>query len=270
MRKTHGAPAASHSPARFRPVPDPFHARDHRRQRPHPPVDPRRRAPRSGAHALWRAVVGAACSARSPAADVVFLARHGHGHTIPPHRVNYRANLWALKQRGASAILAVASVGAIRGAAPGDLVLPHQLIDYTRDRESSFFDGGDQRVVHVDFTHPVCAGASRQVPRRIARGGHSARRRRRLWRRVGAAARDRRRDRPDGTGRRDARRNDRHARSNARARARAAVRGHRRSRQSRGGTGRFVAAGLDGRIAKVLEKAMDKVRALLDHVTPLI
>ena len=86
--------------------------------------------------------------------DAIFLARHGHGHTIPPHRVNYRANLWALKHRGATAILAVASVGAIRGAAPGDLVLPHQLIDYTHDRASTFFDGGDQRVVHVDFTHP--------------------------------------------------------------------------------------------------------------------
>lgn len=86
--------------------------------------------------------------------DTVFLARHGHGHTIPPHRVNYRANLWALKDRGAKAVLAVASVGGIRGAAPGDLVLPHQLIDYTRDRESTFFDGGDQRVVHVDFTEP--------------------------------------------------------------------------------------------------------------------
>ena len=86
--------------------------------------------------------------------DAIFLARHGHGHTIPPHRVNYRANLWALKHGGATAILAVASVGAIRGAAPGDLVLPHQLIDYTHDRASTFFDGGDQRVVHVDFTHP--------------------------------------------------------------------------------------------------------------------
>ena len=86
--------------------------------------------------------------------DAIFLARHGHGHTIPPHRVNYRANLWALKHRGATAILAVASVGAIHGAAPGDLVLPHQLIDYTHDRASTFFDGGDQRVVHVDFTHP--------------------------------------------------------------------------------------------------------------------
>ncbi|HEX6137703.1 MAG TPA: S-methyl-5'-thioinosine phosphorylase [Casimicrobiaceae bacterium] len=84
----------------------------------------------------------------------IFLARHGHGHTIPPHRVNYRANLWALKDQGASAIVAVASVGAIRGCAPGDLVLPHQLIDYTWGRPNTFFDGGDQQVVHVDFTHP--------------------------------------------------------------------------------------------------------------------
>ena len=84
----------------------------------------------------------------------IFLARHGHGHTIPPHRVNYRANVWALKEQGASAILAVASVGGIRDALPGDLVLPHQLIDYTSGRAHTFFDGGDQQVVHVDFTHP--------------------------------------------------------------------------------------------------------------------
>ena len=90
--------------------------------------------------------------------DVVFLARHGHGHTIPPHRVNYRANLWALKQRSVDAILAVASVGGIAGIhAPGDLVLPHQLIDYTSGREQTFFDGGDRQVVHVDFTHPYSA-----------------------------------------------------------------------------------------------------------------
>jgi 5'-methylthioadenosine phosphorylase len=86
--------------------------------------------------------------------DAVFLARHGHGHTIPPHRVNYRANLWALRHRGATAVLAVASVGCISGARPGDLVLPHQLVDYTNDRAQTFFDGGDQQVVHVDFTHP--------------------------------------------------------------------------------------------------------------------
>lgn len=87
--------------------------------------------------------------------DVVFLARHGHGHTIPPHRVNYRANLWALKERGVASILAVASVGAIAaGHAPGDLVLPHQLLDYTSGREATFFDGGDRTVLHIDFTHP--------------------------------------------------------------------------------------------------------------------
>lgn len=84
----------------------------------------------------------------------VFLARHGHGHTIPPHRVNYRANLWALRSVGAKAVLAVASVGGISDAEPGELVLPHQLIDYTHDRETTFFDGGDRTVVHVDFTHP--------------------------------------------------------------------------------------------------------------------
>jgi len=86
--------------------------------------------------------------------DAVFLARHGHGHTIPPHRVNYRANMWALRNAGAKAVLAVASVGAISDAQPGELVLPDQLIDYTHDRLSTFFDGGDRTVVHVDFTHP--------------------------------------------------------------------------------------------------------------------
>jgi 5'-methylthioadenosine phosphorylase len=86
--------------------------------------------------------------------DAVFLARHGHGHTIPPHRVNYRANLWALKEKGARAIGAVASVGGIGGVRPGDLVLPHQLIDYTSGREATFFDGGEGNVVHVDFTRP--------------------------------------------------------------------------------------------------------------------
>ena len=85
---------------------------------------------------------------------VVFLARHGHGHTIPPHRVNYRANVWALKEKGATAVVAVASVGIISGSKPGDLVLPTQLIDYTSGRETTFFDGGDRQVVHADFTHP--------------------------------------------------------------------------------------------------------------------
>lgn len=110
--------------------------------------------------------------------EVVFLARHGHGHTVPPHRVNYRANLWALKERGVDTVLAVASVGGIRDVAPGDLVLPHQLIDYTHDREATFFDGGDRRVVHVDFTHPytpwlreACLACARRAGMALGDGG---------------------------------------------------------------------------------------------------
>ena len=108
----------------------------------------------------------------------VFLARHGHGHTIPPHRVNYRANLWALKDCGATVVIAVASVGGIRGHLPGDLVLPHQLIDYTHGREQTFFDGGDRKVVHVDFTHPYapwlredCLAAAKDAAIPLADGG---------------------------------------------------------------------------------------------------
>ena len=89
---------------------------------------------------------------------VVFVARHGHGHTIPPHQVNYRANLWALKQAKADAVVSVASVGSILAdLAPGDLVIPHQVLDYTWGRKSTFFDGPEQPVHHVDFTHPYDA-----------------------------------------------------------------------------------------------------------------
>ncbi|MDR0577751.1 MAG: S-methyl-5'-thioinosine phosphorylase [Candidatus Accumulibacter sp.] len=86
---------------------------------------------------------------------VAFLARHGYGHTIPPHEVNYRANVWALAQCGAKAIVSVASVGGIRAdLKPGDLVIPHQIIDYTWGRKSTYHDGHDSQVTHIDFTHP--------------------------------------------------------------------------------------------------------------------
>ncbi|WP_432720412.1 S-methyl-5'-thioinosine phosphorylase [Jeongeupia wiesaeckerbachi] len=86
---------------------------------------------------------------------VVFLARHGYGHTIPPHRINYRANIWALAEQGVTGIVALASVGGIKPQLrPGALVLPDQLIDYTWGRQHTFFDGGDQAVTHVDFTEP--------------------------------------------------------------------------------------------------------------------
>ena len=88
--------------------------------------------------------------------QVVFLARHGYGHTIPPHLVNYRANIWALARVARAArIISIASVGGIRAdLEPGRLVVPHQVIDYTHGRSNSFFEGGDSQVVHVDFTHP--------------------------------------------------------------------------------------------------------------------
>ena len=202
--------------------------------------------------------------------DVVFLARHGHGHTIPPHRVNYRANLWALKHRGATAILAVASVGGIRGAAPGDLVLPHQLIDYTQGRESSFFDGGDQRVVHVDFTHPYspelrtkCLAASRSAGIPLADGGvYGAV----SGPRLETAAEIDRMER-DGatlvgmTGMPEATL----ARELALPYAAIAV----VVNHAAGRVDSSQQVSMEG-IAKVLGKAMVKVRALLDHVTPLI
>ncbi len=89
--------------------------------------------------------------------DVVFLARHGYGHTIPPHEVNYRANIWALHSEGAERVVSVASVGGIRAdLPPGALALPDQLLDYTWGRKHTFFEGPDQPVTHVDFTHPYC------------------------------------------------------------------------------------------------------------------
>ncbi|MCF8197814.1 MAG: S-methyl-5'-thioinosine phosphorylase [Sulfuritalea sp.] len=87
--------------------------------------------------------------------DVVFVARHGHGHTIPPHLVNYRANIHALESSGVTQIISVASVGGIRkDLGPGSLVAPHQIVDYTWGREMTFQSGGDGPVVHIDFTEP--------------------------------------------------------------------------------------------------------------------
>jgi 5'-methylthioadenosine phosphorylase len=89
--------------------------------------------------------------------DVVFLPRHGHGHTIAPHEVNYRANIWALREEKVTAIVSVASVGGIHpDLAPGVLAVPHQIIDYTHGRRGTFFEGPDRPVTHVDFTEPYC------------------------------------------------------------------------------------------------------------------
>ena len=87
--------------------------------------------------------------------DVVFLARHGYGHTLAPHEINYRANLWSLQEKGATRVIAVCSVGGIAPAlAAGTIVLPDQIIDYTWGRPSTFFEGAEQPVTHIDFTYP--------------------------------------------------------------------------------------------------------------------
>ncbi len=113
--------------------------------------------------------------------EIVFLPRHGTDHSIPPHRINYRANLWALHETGAKDILAFAAVGGVHpDMGPGTLVVPDQIIDYTHDRRHTYFEGamgldargrgtdpsavqgigaavgGLSAVVHVDFTRPYC------------------------------------------------------------------------------------------------------------------
>lgn len=104
--------------------------------------------------------------------EVVFLARHGYGHTIPPHEVNYRANIWALHSEGVAQIVSVASVGGIAAAyAPGSLVVPHQIIDYTNGRCATFFEGGDVPVTHIDFTHPYTASLRQRILRAAADSG---------------------------------------------------------------------------------------------------
>jgi 5'-methylthioinosine phosphorylase len=90
--------------------------------------------------------------------EVVFLARHGYGHTIPPHEVNYRANIWALKDEKVDGVISVASVGGIRAdMRPGTIAIPDQILDYTWGRKFTFFEGGEQPVTHVDFTDPYSA-----------------------------------------------------------------------------------------------------------------
>ncbi|MFD1674434.1 S-methyl-5'-thioadenosine phosphorylase [Alicyclobacillus fodiniaquatilis] len=87
--------------------------------------------------------------------QVAFMARHGAGHSTPPHKIRYRANIWALKELGVEQVLATAAVGSLQLAcAPGDLVLVDDVIDMTKSRVNTFFDG--EPVVHVDMSDPYC------------------------------------------------------------------------------------------------------------------
>jgi 5'-methylthioadenosine phosphorylase len=86
---------------------------------------------------------------------VAFIPRHGKGHRIPPHRINNRANIWALKELGVKRIIAPSAVGSIKYEyKPGDIAIPNQFIDFTKGREYTFYDGGE--VCHISLAEPFC------------------------------------------------------------------------------------------------------------------
>ncbi len=87
--------------------------------------------------------------------EIIFLARHGNPHKVPPHKINYRANLWGLKQLGVDQIIAVAAVGGISPSmVPAHIAIPEQIIDYSYGRLHTFFEDNDYPVTHIDFTYP--------------------------------------------------------------------------------------------------------------------
>lgn len=111
--------------------------------------------------------------------EIIFLARHGVHHTIPPHKINYRANIYALKMLDVDAVVSTTAVGSLNpDFHPGDLVLIDQFIDMTKSREGTFFDGVHRGVAHIDMTDPYCpslrhaimeAGLKKKIP--IHNGG---------------------------------------------------------------------------------------------------
>ncbi len=106
--------------------------------------------------------------------EVVFLARHGYGHTIAPHEINYRANIWTLKELNVEGIFALASVGGIReDLGPGTLVVPDQILDNTHSRKATYFEGSGTPVTHVDFTQPYSSTLRARLLRAAAAIGES-------------------------------------------------------------------------------------------------
>lgn len=89
--------------------------------------------------------------------EIIFLPRHAHNHSIPPHKINYRANIWGLHNLNVTHIIAFASVGGIHPDIPPErIVIPNQIIDYTHGRQHTFFDEDLNKAVHIDFTQPYC------------------------------------------------------------------------------------------------------------------
>lgn len=89
--------------------------------------------------------------------EVAFIPRHGSKHSIPPHLINYRANIWAMKKIGVTNIISTTAVGSLNEAmGPGAFVLVDQFLDFTKNRVTTFYEGGERGVVHVDVTEPYC------------------------------------------------------------------------------------------------------------------
>jgi 5'-deoxy-5'-methylthioadenosine phosphorylase len=113
------------------------------------------------------------------AQEVVFLARHGYGHTLAPHEINYRANLWAIQAQEVTRVIAVCTVGGIAPSlGAGMIVIPDQIIDYTWGRPWTYFEGAEEPVTHIDFTHPyseelraLALAAARDVGVPVVDGG---------------------------------------------------------------------------------------------------
>ncbi len=103
---------------------------------------------------------------------LAFLARHGEGHTLPPHRVNYRANVWALHHLGARRVVGVNAVGGIRAdMGPRVIVVPDQLIDYTHGRDTSYCDMPGAEVRHIDFSAPYTQSLRQHLLDAARKGG---------------------------------------------------------------------------------------------------
>jgi len=111
--------------------------------------------------------------------EVAFLPRHGAKHSVPPHLINYRANIWALKSLGVERVFATTAVGSVNpNMKPSDFVIIDQFLDFTKGRPATFFDGGEQGVVHTDFTDPYCpelravlAASAATLPITVHQGG---------------------------------------------------------------------------------------------------
>ena len=96
--------------------------------------------------------------------EVLFLPRHGYSHSYAPHKINYRANLWALRELGVESILSIAAVGGIReDMPPASLVMPDQIIDYTWGRACTFHEKENDQVIHIDFTNPYNKGLRKKL-----------------------------------------------------------------------------------------------------------